>query len=194
MATTLTYGPPAGRCLVHSYKDGLLSAVAHDLRFVCADWRVAIDLEAASMTARFGTASLMVDTVMRNGQPAPGVLGPKDFDRIGATARDEVLRARAWPEATFTAPLPELARGALAASGSVGHALRLDGTLTLCGMSRPLAVEVTRVPGLAGDVWQARARLHQPDFGIKPYTAMLGALKIRPEVDVLITVPASGRT
>jgi polyisoprenoid-binding protein YceI len=190
MATTLTYGPPPGRCLVHTYKEGLLSAVAHDLRLVCGSWSVTVDLESGQLVARFSTASISVESVMRNGQPVDGVLGRKDFDKIAATARDEVLRVRTWPEATFTAPLPEAARLALSASGGGSGAVRLDGTLTLCGATRPIAVAVTRVTLASGAVWQARARLHQPDFGIKPYTAMLGALKVKPELDVLITVPA----
>jgi hypothetical protein len=36
----------------------------------------------------------------------------------------------------------------------------------------------------------ARVRLHQPDLGIKPYSAMLGTLKIQPGVAVEISVPA----
>jgi polyisoprenoid-binding protein YceI len=138
------------------------------------------------VTGRFSTGSIAVEAVMRNGTPAPGALGPKDLDKIATTARDDVLRVRAWPEATFSAPLPTAAREALS-GGAASGPIRLDGALTLCGSTRPLAVEVTQADGA---LWQARARIHQPEFGIKPYTAMLGALKIRPEVDVIITVPA----
>jgi hypothetical protein len=40
-----------------------------------------------------------------------------------------------------------------------------------------------------GDRWVAEMNIHQPDFGIKPYTAALGALKVKPEVMVRISVP-----
>jgi hypothetical protein len=187
MTTTLAFGPPSGRCRVLTFKEGLLSAVAHDLRFVCGRWQATVDLAARTLSARFETASLAVETVMRQGQPAAGVLGPREFDRIAATMRDEVLRTRTFPEAVFVAPLPEAAAGVLGGAGEVatgGYALA--GQLTLCGVTRPLTVEVRR----EGASWVASGRIVQPDFGIRPYSAMLGALRIRPEVAFELTVPA----
>jgi hypothetical protein len=35
----------------------------------------------------------------------------------------------------------------------------------------------------------AEVKIHQPDFGIKPYTAALGALKVKPDVLVRVSVP-----
>jgi hypothetical protein len=35
----------------------------------------------------------------------------------------------------------------------------------------------------------AEIKLHQPDFGIKPFTAALGALKVKPDVVVRVSVP-----
>jgi hypothetical protein len=35
----------------------------------------------------------------------------------------------------------------------------------------------------------ASARVHQPDFGIRPYTAFLGTLKVKPDVEIQILVP-----
>ncbi len=187
MTTTLSYGPATGRCRVFSFKEGILSAVAHDLRFLCGRWGVTVDLAARRLEGRFETASLEVETVMRHGQPAEGVLGRKEFDRIATTTREDVLKVRAWPEAVFTASLPEGALGPLAGPASDGAGPHvLTGQLTLCGATRPLTVEVRR----EGSSWVARCRIAQPDFGIRPYTAMLGALRIRPEVDVELTVPA----
>jgi hypothetical protein len=51
-----------------------------------------------------------------------------------------------------------------------------DGQLTLNGQTRPLAVEVTGTGG--------RATITQTDFGIKPYTALFGTLKVADEVTV----------
>jgi hypothetical protein len=41
----------------------------------------------------------------------------------------------------------------------------------------------------AGDRYTAELKLHQPDFGIKPYTAAFGALKVKPDVLVRVSVP-----
>jgi hypothetical protein len=40
-----------------------------------------------------------------------------------------------------------------------------------------------------GDDVVGEVTLHQPDYGIKPYSAMLGTLKIRPDVKVRIRLP-----
>jgi hypothetical protein len=42
-----------------------------------------------------------------------------------------------------------------------------------------------------GSHFVAQVVLHQPDFGIKPYSAMLGALRIRPDVRIELSVPTS---
>jgi hypothetical protein len=30
--------------------------------------------------------------------------------------------------------------------------------------------------------------MHQPDWGIKPFTALLGALKIKPDIELVVRV------
>ncbi len=63
--------------------------------------------------------------------------------------------------------------------------LTVRGQLELAGRSKELVVQATREDGVA----LAEVVLHQPDFGIKPYSAMLGTLKIKPDVRVRIRVP-----
>jgi hypothetical protein len=40
-----------------------------------------------------------------------------------------------------------------------------------------------------GDRWVTDLKLHQPDFGIKPFSAALGALKVKPDVIIRVSVP-----
>ena len=40
-----------------------------------------------------------------------------------------------------------------------------------------------------GKRWNAKVVLDQRKYGIKPFSAMLGALKIKPEVEVIISIP-----
>jgi polyisoprenoid-binding protein YceI len=61
----------------------------------------------------------------------------------------------------------------------------LTGELTLHGKTRPLTVTTRAVDGRQ----VAELALHQPDYGIKPYSAMLGTLKIRPELKLRVSVP-----
>ena len=58
----------------------------------------------------------------------------------------------------------------------------------LGGRSKALTIEARRDAGR----WVAEVLLHQPDFGVKPYSAMLGTLKIKPDVRVRVSVPADG--
>ena len=88
----------------------------------------------------------------------------------------EVLDARRHPWIEFRADLPALAGPAEA---------RLEGVLAIRGRERPQKVNVRR----EGDHAVALASIHQPDFGIRPYTAMLGALRVRPDVGVRLTAP-----
>ena len=65
---------------------------------------------------------------------------------------------------------------AIALSAATAHA-QGDGALRL------EAIDVQPLPGQ-----QVELKLNQPDFGITPYRAMLGTLKIQPEVTIRITV------
>jgi hypothetical protein len=66
-----------------------------------------------------------------------------------------------------------------------GDGFRISGELTLHGNTRP----ITFVARREGTRMMAEVRLHQPEFGVKPYTALLGALKVKPDVIVRCSVP-----
>ena len=63
-----------------------------------------------------------------------------------------------------------------------GDRLAVTGDLTLVGTTRPIAFELS----LAGGRVTGAAVLRQTDWGIKPYTALFGALKVADEVRVEI--------
>ncbi|MFO0749929.1 MAG: YceI family protein [Myxococcota bacterium] len=164
-----------GECSVFTFKEGLLSSVAHDLRLKVGRWSLAWDAAARTLDARFEAASVVVDTVMRDGHPAPGVLDAKDKAKIEKSMREDVLETSRYADIRFRA------KGVGAMPGS------LAGELELHGKTRPLTVQVSQV----GAEWVAEATLHQPDWGVKPYSAMFGTLKVKPDVKVRVSVPAS---
>jgi polyisoprenoid-binding protein YceI len=173
----------AAECLVYTFKEGLLSPVAHDLQLRVE--RFTVDVEARdggfTVDARFDARSLRVVTAMAHGQPREGALGEADRRKIEHTIVDEVLDAARHPEVHFRST--KIARA--------GAGYRVDGELTLAARTRAISA-LTRpstgaVPGQTAEVV-----LHQPDFGIRPYSAMLGTLKIRPDVRVRITLPEPG--
>ncbi len=175
---TTQFGPDNGSCQVFTFKEGLLSPVAHDLRIDVGRWSVTWDGNSKTIAATFHADSLKVDTAMRSGAPAPSLLKPRDKEKIGKTIRDTVLNARRNPTVSFVS-------SSVAASDT---AFAVTGTLTLNGRSKSIHANVVR----NGNDLVCEVDLHQPDFGIKPYTAMLGALKVQAGVRVVLTVPAKG--
>jgi polyisoprenoid-binding protein YceI len=171
----MRFDAATAECLVFTYREGLLSAVAHDLQIRVERFVVTLDDDAWRLDARFDPRSLRVVGVMRDGRVHPDELRASDVRTIEQTIVDEVLEAERHPEIRFTS----------SAAVARGDELAVDGSLGLHGETRPLVVPVRR--DAAG--WVAEVRLHQPDFGIRPYRAMLGALRVRADVLVRLVTP-----
>ncbi|MHB8872267.1 MAG: YceI family protein [Myxococcaceae bacterium] len=164
-------------CLVFTYKEGLLSAVAHDLELRVTRFALDVDDATRSVKASFEPDSLKVVGARKNGMTVPGSLSPKDVREIEANIAKDVLQPKANPELRFeSSKVTEQAGG-----------LEVKGALFLHGRRKDLSFAVRR----EGARWVAEVRLQQPDFGIRPYSAMFGTLKIKPEVLVRLSVPAS---
>jgi polyisoprenoid-binding protein YceI len=66
-----------------------------------------------------------------------------------------------------------------------GNRARIEGDLTLHGVTQQISLDAHD----DGQRWNAKVVLDQRKFGIKPFSAMFGALKIKPNVEVNISVP-----
>jgi polyisoprenoid-binding protein YceI len=162
-------------CFVFTFKEGLLSPVAHDLRLRVTKFSIEVDAANTSIAASFDTSSLCVDTPMKDGAENPTALSAADKDKIADQIREDVLQSSQHPEAKFRS-------SAVSARPDGGY--DLQGDLTLHGVTRQIAAQTRLVAGRQ----QLELTLHQPDFGITPYRAMLGTLKIRADVIVRVTV------
>jgi hypothetical protein len=149
----------SAECRVFTYKDGLLSPFGHDLELRVGKFTV--DVDGDQVDASFDAASLRV--VSGSGGAVP--LLQRDRQSIEETIAKEILQARRHPRIGFR--------------GTVGEK-EIRGNLTLLGRAR----EVVCRHLVDGARHTAEARLHQPDFGITPYRAMLGALRLKADVDV----------
>ena len=172
-------------CRLFTFKEGILSAVAHDLELEVGRFTITWDdgneggaaAGAPRVEATFEASSVRVLHAMAHDRPNPSALSDRDLRKIEDTTRNDVLRAAAHPTIRFVCDRIE---------GEAAGDRALHGKVTLVGRERPVVVRVRR----AGDRWIAEATLHQPDFGIKPYSAMLGTLRIQPDVRVRVDVPA----
>lgn len=66
-----------------------------------------------------------------------------------------------------------------------GDRAQVDGDLTLHGVTNPISIQARD----DGTCWTAEISVDQRKFNIKPFSAMMGALKVKPEVKVHISVP-----
>jgi polyisoprenoid-binding protein YceI len=174
-----TFAPDRASIEVLVFREGLLSAVGHDLLLRATSFEIAVDGEPPAVSARIDAASLRVAGAMRDGRALrAGALSASDVRDIEATIAGTVLRARRFPEIRF--------RSTSVSSRDGGREVR--GTLALAGREREVALVARR----EGERLVAEVRLHQPAFGIAPYRAMLGALRVKADVLVRAAIPAEG--
>jgi polyisoprenoid-binding protein YceI len=174
-------GTDRGRIRLMTLRDGLAAQAGHDLTLEPTRWSgelvVDDDLTPESLEVRIDLGSLVV----REGTGGLKPLTDRDKREIAVTAR-KVLAADRHPEAGFTATAFEPAQGG---DGVV------TGTLALAGRSRPVRLKVSHAsPG----EYRATTTIVQSDFGIKPYSAFLGSLKVRDRVEIRVelSLPETG--
>lgn len=166
----------SAECLVFTYKEGLLSVVAHDLKIRVTKFTIDVEEDTHAITAEFDAASLRVVCAMSDGKDAPDSVTAANKREIEANIVRDVLHAREYPEIRFTSTAVE----------EKGEAYTVKGKLALHGHQRQVRLQVHR----DGELYVAEARIHQPDFGIRPYTALFGTLKVQADVTVRVSVPA----
>lgn len=167
-----SFDASTAECLVFTRKAGLLAGVAHDLKLRVERFDVAVDEKG--VRARFDATSLRVVCAQVAGRDDPRALSDRDRLEIEATIVRDVLDARTHPAIEFRSkPVAPSAEP------------EIEGTLRIRGREQPLVVK----PRRDGDRAVIETTLDQTAFGIRPYTAMLGALRVRPEVRVRITTP-----
>jgi len=111
-------------------------------------------------------------TVLADGLEILTAAKPSDKKKIREAMLTKVLKAKQYPKITFVSQkVVATERGA-----------RIDGELTLVGKTRPVSVDV--VLKQQGDKLSAAGSfsIRQTSFGIKPYSAGLGTIKVADQV------------
>jgi polyisoprenoid-binding protein YceI len=166
-------GTESGRIVLRTFRDGLAATAGHDLIIDLPSWSgeltVDNDKVPEALEARIDLTALSV----REGTGGIKPLTDRDRREIAATAR-RLLSTDQHPEAVFTATRFE-------ASGESGV---IEGNLSLRGVSRPLRLQVSQT---GSDRYKITGTVVQSAYGIKPYTAFFGALKVRDTVDIEVT-------
>lgn len=167
--------------LVFTRKEGLLSRLGHDLKLAATRFRIEVDATTGQVEASCEAASFGVRCALHDGKEDPGELSPDNRAEIDRNLQRDVLDSAHHP----TMRLSATASPAPASEGQ--GSWRIRGTLSLRGITRPVEIPVRRVD----DKLVAELVIHQPDFGIKPFSAAFGALRVHADVRLEVRVPAT---
>ena len=148
---------------VFTFKQGLLSPLAHDLRLSLR--RFIIEIEGDDVKGKFWPATLRVDGVMKKGRCDPDGLKDHHKREIQGNITRKILMTDRHPQAVFEGKREEGAQGAW----------RVSGTLEIKGKRAPLSLDVVTENGRL----KANVELVQTKWGIKPFKAVGGTIKIK---------------
>ena len=162
-----------GMLQVRTYREGVAQKVGHDLIIDVEQW------EATAEVGQDGTLSaVQLNADPRSLQVREGLHGVKpltDKDRadIRKTIDEKILRGQ---PIAFRSNAVELRNGGLSVRGE----------LDLAGTTRPATFELNAAGGgrISGTL-----PVIQSDWGIKPYRGLMGALKVRDTIEVVLDVP-----
>ncbi len=175
---TVTYRlvPGQSKFTVQAFAEGLLSAFGHDPVINIQDF----DGQVEFVPGTFADASLRI-AVNANSLAVSNEVKEKDRLEIQQTMREVVMETSKYNEIVFTSSnisVNRLAEGRC-------H-IRIIGDLTLHGATQKnlwISVEAT----VSADSLRAQGNfsLKQTDFGIKPYSAAGGTIKLKNELKFL---------
>ncbi len=163
-------GPDNATLTVLTRRVGAVSKVGHDLVIRVTSWEGTLvtgpDPAETSIELTADATSLRVVEGTGGMQP----LGKDDMANIKQTIDEEVLRRQDIEFRSREVRTDE-------------RTIHAEGDLTLVGETRPIAVDL--VVGEDGEL-SATVEIRQSAWGMKPYSALFGALKVEDEVEVVL--------
>ena len=174
MASSGTHklGPGDGTMQVRTYREGIAQKVGHDLIIDVSQWEATVEVGEDG-----GVSAVTLDADAQSLQVREGTNGLKpltDKDRadIRKTIDEKILHRR-----------PITFRSSAVEPGGGGLSVR--GDLTIAGATRPANFELAVTPD--GRV-SGTLPVTQSEWGITPYRGLLGALKVRDTIEVVLAV------
>ena len=159
-------GPETGWLFVKTGRSGLGAKAGHDLTIEATRWQGRVDLAGRSVALDVAVDGLEV----REGTGGVKPLTDSDRADIKDTFTRKVLRTAEHPTISFRSTRVE----------GTPDSFTVDGDLTIMGVTQPVALWCAMGDGRV----RGSTTVQQSRWGIKPYSAFLGALKVRDEVEV----------
>jgi len=170
IAGAYRFGPESGRLLVHTTRTGLGAKAGHDLTIEVTRWVG----QATVDTVEPANSSVNVEVEIDSFEVREGTGGVKPL-----TDADRAEIAKTLKEVLHTAQHPTITFRSRRVAGSA-TSFACDGELTIMSVTQPVTLQ--------GRVTDGRvvggATVVQSRWGIRPYSAFFGALKLSDEVKV----------
>jgi polyisoprenoid-binding protein YceI len=165
-AGTYKLGPDNASLHVETGRSGAAAKAGHDLIIDVTSWEATLEVgDDSSLELSADPTSLHV----REGKGGLQALGDDDKADIRKTIDKDVLKKK---DVKFTSSSVE----------SADDGLKVSGDLEMGGKSKPVTFDLSE----SGGTLTGSADVKQSDWGIKPYSALFGALKVNDEVKVVV--------
>ena len=165
------FGPDGSSLEVRTYREGVAAKAGHDLLIDVTRWDATVEVGddpgATTVELNADPGSLRV----REGVGGVKPLTDKDRAEIHKTIGAKVLGDHPIRFRSTDLKVRDDERG-----------LVVRGELSLAGSTRPLTAQLT----VDGGTVSGAIPLRQSDWGIKPFRGLMGALRLRDEVEIVI--------
>ncbi|RVX45060.1 polyisoprenoid-binding protein YceI [Nonomuraea polychroma] len=170
-AGSYTLGPESGRLLVKTTRTGLGAKAGHDLTLEVTRWRGDATIDPAAPAESSVTVEVDAESIeVREGTGGIKPLTGSDRGEIEKIIREKILHTDRHPTINFRSTRVE----------GTEESFRLEGDLALVGVTQPVIVRGSLTDGRV----QGSAVVQQSRWGIRPYSALFGALKLSDDVEV----------
>ena len=178
---TFAIGPENSSLTVHTGRSGVGAKAGHDLIIEVTRWRGTLRLEDRAISA--SSVEVVVDAAsleVRDGLGGAVPLLPINKADIARTIR-RLLQVKKYPEMRFSST----------SVSATDDSYLVRGDLRIGARTRTVELTVTADKSAESPSGVVTTTLRHSDFGIKPYSAMLGVLRVRDEVEVRARVQLS---
>jgi hypothetical protein len=165
---TYRFGPNNGEMLVKVYRVGMAKKVGHDLIIEVNSWDAEANIAEDPESSTFSGSADVNSFSVRQGVGGVKPLSDSDKADIKKNITQKIL----------TTPTISFKSSSVDPSSNT-----ISGEMTIMGRSQPIDIKLSE----AGGKVTANLTVVQSKWGIKPFQAMMGALKVRDAVDVEIS-------
>ena len=170
------FGPENGSLWVRTGRGGAAAVAGHDLLIQVTAWHATFDVgpspEQTSIALDVDPTSLRVHEGVGGMQP----LGDDDKENIEQTIDDEILKRM------------DIGFRSTSVRASDDGRINVQGDLTLVGNVHPVDFDLSVDDGRLSSTFV----LKQTDWGMAPYSALFGALKVADEIEITVNAVMPG--